>query len=509
MKKLLLFASLCFLFTTVANAQQTTFSKVINDGPLQVVGYSVIKCFDNNYMLAGIDEGAALVLKLDTSGNIIWKKTIGNNNGGVFTGIIPTKDSDYVLAGSIFNTVNSSNDFLCVKINSAGDTLWTKEIDMGYNDYALSVQQTYDNGYILAGYAGQNSPVTSKIAVVKLDSSGNLLWGKKFTGGNFDNCAYSIRQTPDSGYMMLGYTDSLSNYDTRTILMKITSDGNIVWTKKDHSAYYSTGYDMALTANGIACYLVSSMYNIILKTDFAGNVAWCKTYGGNGNYYNSPAPKIHPASDSGFVFLSDMSLQKIDSAGNPVWSKSWMCISTTDVVESGDKGYLILLNGPLMVTKSPIVTWGEIALIKTDSSGNCATCFMGNSTHTPTTYPINFIPVSFTTVTGAANIISHPVVAAASLNERSGCVDVIGGMNESETNENAIAIYPDPTYDHLSVECSSPSTIEILNIRGQLLKIIPTGETKTILDVSFLTCGVYIVEVKTEKGIKIKKFVKE
>ena len=70
-------------------------------------------------------------------------------------------------------------------------------------------------------------------------------------------------------------------------------------------------------------------------------------------------------------------------------------------------------------------------------------------------------------------------------------------------------IYPNPTTENLTIETSQSSTIEISNIQGQLIKTLKTTGTKTNLNVSSFPSGVYIVEVKTEKGIAVKKFVKE
>ena len=81
------------------------------------------------------------------------------------------------------------------------------------------------------------------------------------------------------------------------------------------------------------------------------------------------------------------------------------------------------------------------------------------------------------------------------------------------------SIYPNPANDNVTIEAPQSATIEILNIEGQLIKTLTTSGTKTnvdhvgyssyVVDVSSFPSGVYIVEVKTEKGVAVKKFVKE
>ena len=76
-------------------------------------------------------------------------------------------------------------------------------------------------------------------------------------------------------------------------------------------------------------------------------------------------------------------------------------------------------------------------------------------------------------------------------------------------NENKINIFPNPSTDNISIESRPSATIEISNIQGLLIKTLAASDTKTNVDVSALPCGVYVVQVKTETEIAVKKFIKE
>jgi len=78
-----------------------------------------------------------------------------------------------------------------------------------------------------------------------------------------------------------------------------------------------------------------------------------------------------------------------------------------------------------------------------------------------------------------------------------------------ESIDNLIKVYPDPATDNLTIESPSRIKIDLLNVQGQLIKTVAASNSKTEIDVSALPTGVYIVEVKTEKGVGIGKFVKE
>jgi hypothetical protein len=77
------------------------------------------------------------------------------------------------------------------------------------------------------------------------------------------------------------------------------------------------------------------------------------------------------------------------------------------------------------------------------------------------------------------------------------------------SGSNSINIFPNPTTDKFTIETPQKATIEILNIQGQLINTIEANSKEISIDISALPNGVYIVEVKTEKGIAIKKFIKE
>ncbi len=85
---------------------------------------------------------------------------------------------------------------------------------------------------------------------------------------------------------------------------------------------------------------------------------------------------------------------------------------------------------------------------------------------------------------------------------------IVTGINEL-SNSLYISVYPNPANDNLTIESSQNALIDITNIQGQLIKSIATNSNKTNVDVSALPSGVYFVEVKTEKGVAVRKFVKE
>jgi YVTN family beta-propeller protein len=82
----------------------------------------------------------------------------------------------------------------------------------------------------------------------------------------------------------------------------------------------------------------------------------------------------------------------------------------------------------------------------------------------------------------------------------------------------SVSVYPNPATENLTIESPQEEVgsgsrqaalIEITNIQGQLIKTLATTGNKTNIDVSAFPIGVYIVEMKTENGVGVRKFVKE
>jgi hypothetical protein len=87
-----------------------------------------------------------------------------------------TSDSGYVLAGCTGTGSTDSYDFYVVRTNSLGDMLWTRTYGSDTEDeWAKSVQQTSDGGYVVAGYTGSF-----------------------FAGSGTDNDFYVVKIEPDS-----------------------------------------------------------------------------------------------------------------------------------------------------------------------------------------------------------------------------------------------------------------------------------------------------------------------
>ncbi|MEI7725396.1 MAG: T9SS type A sorting domain-containing protein [Bacteroidota bacterium] len=515
-------AFLFFLFLAInLKAQQPTFTKVYFDPAGSAQGYAIIKTFDQNYLIAGEKDLKGLVMKLDQSGSILWSKKIGEFNNTRFNCVTATHDSCFVLAGISPDAITGNHQILCVKVNATGDTIWNREINMGLSSVALSIELTNDHGFILCGCSSQDITPLSEIIAVKLDSSGNISWSSILSAGNYTNYAYSIKQTSDGGYIMIGDLDNSPPYSASACLIRLTANGTISWAKKVYGsdADYYSGFDVVITPTGYLCYLNNEINGyVLLKTDFYGNFLWSRKFDAYtpGPDPALPRPKLRPTSDGGFVFLTTgwggEPLIKIDSLGNFLWVKIMMAISS-DVIESDDHGLLFLGNGPIMGVKSNMIYRPQIGVIKTDSLGNSVGC-VADMMFTTETMTLNIAPITCTVTTGGSSMTSsHPEDTNTTLSTFDGCVDITGGTTEKKSDEAGFSISPNPSDGHFQIMISKPDnlairTIEIYNVMGEMIyRTFTPVSDRLPIDLSSRPDGIYYVKALIHNKICSQKIL--
>nr|QNR61645.1 hypothetical protein GZ37B2_69 [uncultured archaeon GZfos37B2] len=209
---------------------------------------SVHQTSDGGYILAGstgsYDTGDwdVWLVKTDFNGNKVWDKTFGGTATDSANSVQQTSDGGYILAGHTGYYGTGEYDFWLVKTDSDGNKVWDKSFGGTDEELASSVHQTSDGGYILAGSTGSYDAGDWDVWLVKTDSSGNKQWDKTFSGTD-DDWAFSVRQTSDGGYILAGYTESYGAGSRDLWLVKTDSDGNKVWDK----TFGGTSHDWALS----------------------------------------------------------------------------------------------------------------------------------------------------------------------------------------------------------------------------------------------------------------------
>lgn len=349
---------LIFLFPLSMFADTVVFEKTFG-GSGNDFAYSIQQTTDGGYVVAGQIESFGngsssnpdmWVIKIDQMGNMEWDKTFGclEKGDGAFC-IRQTTDEGFVVVGTTSSFGEGYPSIWIIKLDSNGDSLWTRIFEGAIVSSAYSVRQTIDGGFVVSGKGEEN--------ILKLDENGNREWGKHF-GWIF----YSVEQTTDGGYVAAG--DSIFqqlewSYIPSVSIIKCDGNGNKEWGNPLGDGFLGRINAVQQTAEG--GYIIAgdsidfqsafeySRYAMVFKLDENGNREW-KYFGDE----HSSAQSIQQTADGGYVFAGnatdagyglDFVITKLDENGNKNWNKMYGSIGgweyASSVQQTSDGGYVV------------------------------------------------------------------------------------------------------------------------------------------------------------------------
>ena len=300
-----------------------------------------------------------------------WNMTFGGTGVDSAESVQQTVDGGYILVGSTYSYGAGKDDVWLVKTDSTGSEEWNRTFGGTDWDGARSVQQTVDGGYILAGYTKSYSAGYDDFWLVKTDSTGIELWNKTFGGTGYDD-AYSVQQTADDGFILVGDTGSYGAGFYDAWLVKTDANGNEQWNKTFGGTDFDHAFSVQQTVDG-GYILAGETYGDfwLVKTDNNGNELWNKTFGGTGF---EEARSVQQTTDGGYILAGDTNsygaggydfwLVKTDDNGNEQWNKTFGSgYGAKSVQRTTDGGYILV--GCTAYGTDPDDFW----LAKTDSNG--------------------------------------------------------------------------------------------------------------------------------------------
>ena len=244
---------------------------------------------------------------------------------------------------------------------------------------------TLDGGLAISGNLSDTFPSWHyQLFLMKLDSSYNIVWAKKYDSGQPFDAVRKIDLSQDSGFFLIcDYTTNLLDPYGFAII-KTDSKGNFLWEKiypglEDdiNSITLDGGFILGGETSGAGHTVLG-----LTKVDSAFNLQWSYAYAAADSLYSS-AQSIKETSDHGFIIAGGLSslsnkyhailLLKTDSSGIPEWSKSYSGPLNYDysyeVILDADSGFTIGGFGSSTIDSIGDVVYGEL-LMKTDKAGN-------------------------------------------------------------------------------------------------------------------------------------------
>ncbi|HWY39087.1 MAG TPA: T9SS type A sorting domain-containing protein [Bacteroidia bacterium] len=467
-----IYFSFLFIFTCLFSKAQTAPCYFLKDtGTVNTeTSNSVTEFRDGTIYVTGV-QGNGLhgnddiaLLKFDSCGNVLWIKYYGDSLSNQGLGINKTTDGKLVIIGTTGNA-SGNNDILFIKLDSSGNILFQKKYAVAANQSAKWIEQTSDKGFIFCGFVA-DSYGSNDIYVVKIDSVGIVQWTQQ-VGSTGNEYADAVHETSAGNFIVTGDENSYGagGYDVEII--KISKTGYIIWDKTFGDRLNNGCQGIIELSNGK--YLSygetetpsSIIFDFFIElVDTSGVSISRHTFGG-------------PAADAlfsavelpGMEFLctgysrSYNGFQQYDVVIFKVDSSGqmkWL----KDIVSPGiDIGYEIIpsCKRDYLVTGLFGDNNGNYFLTRTDTLGN-------------TTVGVNTI-----------------------------------------SNKNEMWIYPNPFTKDICVSGDQIKSITIIDLLGsKLVQISPIKNNgNCTIDLSYLLPGQYIIQVQTPTGTINRKITKE
>jgi len=361
-KKAILAALLFLIFTSFMNLY-AQWARIYG-GESGDYAYSIQQTSDGGYIVAGNTSSFSsstdvLIIKLDSNGDIEWQRSYGGSEDDWAHSIQQTNDGGYIVAGGAGFRMDDDlyYSFWILKLSTTGDVEWEYVYGKQEFDYAYSVQQTSDGGYIVAGFGENYMGMWYKYLVLKLTPYGNIEWQRTY---RIEDCnsASSIQQTSDGGYIVAGETEYFPDLVKNIWILKLTSIGDIEWQHAYKGSSSEQAYSIQQTSDGgyvavgwTSSYGAGSGDVWVLKLSSDGNIEWQRTYGGSGF---ECAYSIQQTSDGGYIVAGETSsfgaggkdlwVLKLYSNGDIEWQKTYGGTghdSASSIQQTSDGGYIV------------------------------------------------------------------------------------------------------------------------------------------------------------------------
>jgi len=275
----------------------TLWTKIIpNDSVYWEKFGQMLETSDHGFVIVGGKEITqnnlwVMLVKTDSMGNMLWKKTIAMPNMSGGAQIIETSDKGFLINGYSSSDAYKDGSPFIIKTDSTGNVIWVKNIGGDEYDGAGYLAATHDGNYLYAyGYSTYTYPFNefwkARLNVIKFAPDGNIIWNRFYDSIRMVLNVVKIQVLPNNDFMVMGlYAERGDKNFFSSFLFKFNANGDSLWRKiyylKDGSSGgvdENTLVDNVLNADGgiTACGWVSSDSQIpyqqiwILKTDSNG-----------------------------------------------------------------------------------------------------------------------------------------------------------------------------------------------------------------------------------------------
>jgi len=351
------------------------FLHAVSDGSGGIVatGYQDDPAIPDNYL----NDAYLPIVRINAEGEVLWYRrekpgTGDSGKGGDASGIIRSMDGNFVITGVLTNGSASSIDNFLLKIDPNGQTLWFRNyLEVGVAFYTAGVEQTLDNGYIMAGNDDADWP--NSVRFQKVDADGNTQWviNHPFISGETPNGMSDFAMTPDGGYFWLGYLsgyDADSNYVYWPTFTRLDAQGNYLWRKTIELGIIIYPGSMIVTLDG-GCVFTGEIFAnnnntftqlVLAGTDADANLLWSEVYDANTTTYGQ---HLYPRPNGGYVVSGQT------QTNNYLYNLAGVLLLTDSMGVLGTKPFPTAETPQLLTWPNPARQFFNVTIVKKEAKG--------------------------------------------------------------------------------------------------------------------------------------------
>lgn len=235
-----------------------------------------------------------------------WVRTYGGDRRDILTDVAPADDGGFFLFGGKWSGSMGWYDFWLMRVDSTGGMLWEETYGGEGQDRPARMVKVAD-GLVLAGGTASKGAGNLDLWLAKVDFGGGLLW-ETLIGEAGREMPDGVVETADGGFLIGGSTDSFGAEGERAWVVRTDSDGALLWHRvyHDHLSVENLRVlpDGGFLAVGFTGPDPSAADYWLMGANPVGEVQWERTYGGPG--HNGWPEDVELLPDGGFVVVGWM-----------------------------------------------------------------------------------------------------------------------------------------------------------------------------------------------------------
>lgn len=523
MKQFLLFLTVFLAYNS--SAQDTSYARIYEPliGTMDVNNKRVTDAgivWDEGLITSGTIQGApkmSFVARIGANGDLMWQKefTVDSSFFDVsFNQMISTHDSSFVGVGKLRDVPNNEYRPFCMKLNSSGDTLWTRTFQLSgqsvgdYGDqteYNGHVKETLDSSLLFGFHHSsfESSSFPDHFCLSKLSGNGDEIWSRSFVVDSSFQLT-GIEQAPDSSFYAIGKSNTNAAIGVNGFLINFSSDGQLNWSKKYEGVQF---HDIIVDSTSLYLGVMTNQNKSgVLKLDLTGIYVNGITYTytgissansvsvdrrSNGNIVCAAVQNEMDYAPGSFIELSE-NLSPI--------RQFQVSMVMNEIISIPNKGVYAIGFGPLLGVK---VGDEEMGILRLDSlMNNSSFCLeqivqQTNALSSVLDSAFDVSPVMDSIVVYQPQVVYQDVNFVS----ENGCVTFLGSVKEIPGTWNE-TVTPNPSASEFKIDWNKYRDAELIiyNSAGTEVHRAKTKDSFISINLETEQSGLYYYRLMDDKG---------